>query len=60
MVQNPPASAGHARDTVPSLGQEDPLEQEMGATRVFLPGKSHGHRGLMGCSPWGQKRVRRD
>ena len=55
VVQNPPTSAGHARDTVPSLGQEDPLEQEMGATLVFLPGKSHGHRGLMGCSLWGHK-----
>ena len=55
VVQNPPTRAGHARDTVPSLGQEDPLEQEMGATLVFLPGKSHGHRGLMGCSLWGHK-----
>ena len=26
MVKNPPANAG---DTVPSLGQEDPLEDEM-------------------------------
>ena len=22
---------------------------------VFLPGKSHGQRGLVGCSPWGHK-----
>ena len=29
---------------VRSLGQEDP---------VFLPGESHGLRGLVGCSPWG-------
>ena len=29
VVKNPPANAGDARDTVPSLGQEDPLEEEM-------------------------------
>ena len=25
---------------------------------IFLPGKSHGQRSLMGYSPWGHKRVR--
>ena len=35
---------------VPSLSQEDPLEKEM-ATPVFLPGKSHGQRSLVGYSP---------
>ena len=24
---------------------------------VFLPGKSHGQRSLVGCSPWGCKRI---
>ena len=24
-------------------------------TRVFLPGKSHGRRSLVGCSPWGRE-----
>ena len=24
-------------------------------TPVFLPGKSHGQRSLVGCSPWGRK-----
>ena len=24
-------------------------------TPVFLPGKSHGERSLVGCSPWGHK-----
>ena len=37
-----------------SLGQEDPLEQEM-ANSVFLPGKSRGQRNLAGYSPWGHK-----
>ena len=23
-------------------------------TPVFLPGKSHGQRSLVGCSPWGR------
>ena len=27
---------------------------------VFLPGKSHGQRSLVGYSPWGRKRVRHD
>ena len=38
---------------VPSLGQEDPLEDEM--TPVFLPGKSQGQKSLAGYSPWGPK-----
>jgi len=26
-------------------------------TAVFLPEKSHGQRGLEGCSPWGLKEL---
>ena len=37
---------------VRSPGWEDPLEKEM-ATPVLLPGKSHGRKSLVGCSPWG-------
>ena len=40
---------------VRSLGWEDPLEQEMTPTPVFLPGEFHGQRNLVGCSPWGCK-----
>ena len=40
-----------------SLGQEDPLEKEMATTPASLPGKSHGQRRLMGCSPWGRKEL---
>ena len=36
---------------VRSLGQEDPLEMEMVTTPVFLPGETHGQRGLAGYSP---------
>ena len=35
------------------LGREDPLEEGMATTPVFLPGESHGQRSLAGCSPWG-------
>ena len=40
---------------VKSLGQEDPLEEEMQPTPVFLPGESHGQRSLAGYSPRGHK-----
>ena len=29
-----------------SLGREDPLQEEMALTLVFLPGESHGQRSL--------------
>ena len=34
--------------------REDPLEKEKAATPVFLPGKSHGQRSLVGHSLWGR------
>jgi len=37
-----------------SLGQVDPLEEEI-ATPVFLVGKSHEERSLMGYSLWDHK-----
>ena len=40
---------------VQSLGWEDPLEKEMATTPVFLPGKSHGQKSLVGYSLWGCK-----
>ena len=55
MVKNLPADAGDARDTGSILGLEDPLEQEVAITPVFLPGKFHGQRSLVGYSPWGCK-----
>ena len=36
---------------VQSLDQEDPLEESMIPTRVFLPEESHGQRRLAGYSP---------
>ena len=40
---------------VQSLGWEDPLEEEMAPTPVFLPGESHGQRSLVSYSPRGCK-----
>ena len=37
-----------------------PWRRERQPTPVFLPGKSHGQRSLLGYSPWGHKRVGHD
>ena len=42
---------------VESLGQEDPLERKWRPTPVFLPGKFHGQRSLVGYGPWGCKEL---
>ena len=54
-VKNLPANAG---DAVRSLGQEDPLEKQTATSPVFLPGKSHGQRSLVGYESTGLQRVR--
>ena len=46
-------STCNAGDLVRSLGQEDPLEEGMEPTPVFLPGESHGQRSLVGYGPLG-------
>ena len=52
MVKNLPAMQ---ETQVWSLGWEDPLEEGMQPSPVFLPGESHGQRNLVGYSPWGCK-----
>ena len=37
-----------------------PWRRKWQPTPVFLPGKSHGQRSLVGYSPWGCKRVRHE
>ena len=32
-----------------------PWRRKWQPTPVFLPGKSHGHKSLVGYSPWGHK-----
>ena len=54
MVKTPPANAGDIRDACSTSG----LGRSPGGgilTPVFLPGKSHGQRSLVGYSPWGHK-----
>ena len=56
MVKNPPANAGHTRDTglIPRLGGS-PWSRKWQPTPVFLPGESHGQRSLGSYSPWGRR-----
>ena len=42
---------------VRSLGREDLLEEELATTPVFLPGKRHGQRNLVGYSLKGHKEL---
>ena len=39
------------------LGWEDPQSRQWKPTPVFLPGKSHGQKSLVGYSPWGCKEL---
>ena len=57
VVRNLPASAGPQQTWIQSLGWENPLQEEMAITPLFLPGKSHRQRSLAGCSPWGHKEL---
>ena len=57
VVKNPPVKQ---ETQVLSLSWEDPLDKKWQPTPIFLPGESHGHRSLVGYSPWGHKRVRYD
>ena len=52
LVKNLPATQ---ETRLRSLGQEDPLEEGMATTPVFLPGESRGQRTLVGYSPQGCK-----
>ena len=54
MVKNLPAMQ---EVRVPSLGQEDPLEEGMGTHSNFLPGESHGQRSLVGYGLYGRKEL---
>ena len=54
MVKNSPSMQ---ETHVPSLGQEDPLEQKMATHSRSLPGKFHGQRSLAGYSPRGHKEL---
>ena len=51
MTKNMSANAGDIGDEAQSLGREDSPERAWQPTPVFLPGESHGQRGLAGYSP---------
>jgi len=51
VVKNAPANAGDIRDAASILSWEDPWRRKWQPTPVFLPGKSHGQRSLVGYSP---------
>ena len=53
VVKNLPANAGDTGDAglTPGLGRSPGEGNEWKLTPVFLPGKSHGQRGLTGYSP---------
>jgi len=58
VVKNPPANAGDVH-SIPGLGRF-PWRRKRQLTKVLLPGKPHGQRGLACYSLWGHKRVRHD
>ena len=58
VVKNLPANAGDT-SLVPESGRS-PWRRKWQPTPFFLPRKSHEQRSLVGCSPWGRKRVRPD
>ena len=53
VVKNPPANAGDV-GLIPRLGRF-PWRGKWQPTPMLLPGKLHGQRSLVGCSPWGRK-----
>ena len=53
VVKNPPANAGNP-SSIPGSGRSP------GEGNGFLPGKSHGERGVAGYGSWSHKRVGRD
>ena len=59
VVKNLPANV---RDviSIPGSGRSPSWRKKWQPIPVFLPGKSHGQRGLEGYSPWGCKRIGHD
>ena len=56
MVKNPPANTGDAGDEglIPGVGRSPGGGN---GNPVFLPGKSHGQRNLIGYNLWGLKQL---
>ena len=56
VVKNPPANAGDA-GSIPGSGRSLGGRKKWQPTPVFLPGKAHGQRSLVGYSQWGRKEL---
>ena len=50
-IKNAPIVQEPEETRVRSPGREDPLEEGMATTPVFLPGESHGQRSLVCYGP---------
>ena len=50
----------HKRHRFDPWVRKIPWRRKQQPTPVFLPGEFHGQRSLVGCSPWGCKRVAHD
>ena len=58
VAQTVKASACNVEDLGSILGLgRFPWRRKWQPTPVFLPGKSHGWRSLVGCSPWRRKEL---
>ena len=58
LEKNLPANAGGSRDTsFDPWVRKIPWKRKWQPTPVFLRGKSHGERSLVGCSSWGRKET---
>ena len=55
MVENLPANAGDV-SLIPAL-ERSPWRRKWQSIPVFLPGKSHGQKGLVGYSPRGRQEL---
>ena len=56
MEKSPPANTGDGkRCGFSPWVRKVPWSRKWQPTPVFLPGKSHGQRSLVGNSPWGRK-----
>ena len=58
VVENPPTSAGDARDEGSLRGSGgSPGVGNGNLLQYSCLGSSHGQRSLMGCTPWGHKEL---
>ena len=55
VVKNPPTNAGYT-GSIPGSGRF-PWRRKWQPASVFLPGKFHRQRSLVGYSPWGHKEL---